>query len=140
MNCEQKSGLLLNASCSNTASSICINCEKQLCKQHTFVFGQPHCENCFWSEYLIDGSHENDKISIPKNIDNPGSGKRTVDTSFGGGQFVEGGAKGNDFSFGGGQFGGGGATGDWDETDLSSFDSTDEFLSLKGGDDSFFYS
>ena len=134
MNCEQKSGVLLNLSCLENEADSCTNCNKKVCEIHSHKVGNSTlCEDCYWESYLLhtedkrvyysDSEFDDDysESSSFENV-NPSSG-------FYGG-------------FGGGRFGGGGAAGFWSEADMQSTENNNEDLNggLLTDDSSFHYS
>ncbi len=135
MNCEQKSGVFLNISCTNSPEKTCSKCEKKVCKLHVHRFEKKDlCENCYWEKYL----YANEKVNSDYDYHDEGSIITTTSSSPSSNEGSNDG--GFDGGFGGGEFGGGGASSGWTEGDAESFNDTTETGGLLNNDDTFFYS
>ncbi|TXE11598.1 hypothetical protein FUA26_05895 [Seonamhaeicola algicola] len=146
MNCEQKSGVFLNMSCTNKFEETCSNCGKKVCKVHAYKIEtqksniQIYCEDCYWENYLYsieDRKLNNTKKDVfietnhtPTIFSNTSSETKNPE--------------GFEHGFGGGSFGGGGAQAEWTEAEMQSLNSTDDdttnIAGILGDDDTFFYS
>lgn len=138
MNCEQKSGVFLNISCSNSIEKTCVNCKKEVCKTHIHRFEKKDlCENCYWENYL----YEEEKQRSDYDYHDEGSIiLKTSSSSASNNSSSKGSEGGFNNGFGGGEFGGGGASSGWTEGDVESFSDTTETGALLNDNDTFFYS